>query len=657
MTSNPNTNPTNADDTPPTPNRWAALDTLAFRVRSSWWAPWACATQAAFLAAFAYGAPQGEPGIALLPYAAAGLALAIPANTRRATRGLATLPAALRARRAYTEHAATPTAGLRGRASRLRRGMTGQTWRTPRIATITRGQDGALILLVENLPDIDTDTWTANGPALARRLRHAPPTVEETQDGRRVRLTFPALNSPPANHPTTVAGLPPRTAPMPDMTIHHRLDALPAARREDGTPWELRLLGNHVLVIGATGSGKGSVLWGVIRLTLPQIREGTVRLLGVDPKGGMELGIGRELFARLVGKTASRDSETITLLRDAVAAMQERAGRLYDQRERKFTPSVEDPLTIIVYDEFLMLYAMPNEERTEALRLLREILTQGRAVGFTVIGLAQDAAKRIIDTRDLFSIRVALRVPSRWQTDMTLGENATRDAGALSHEIPNDGAHQGVGYVIDTEAVGGGTAVRVRFDYTDDATILAMARQYPAPLSDESVVRGEIIANTSSADDREGEGEVRGEDTPAATAERPTPPNNHPTTNDQADHDREPATPKPTARERCLATLTDWPDEQQPPTVRELATTAGVSVGTASKALKEWREVFNRERSPGMFTGSLGGNFVPRSDPSEHTKCTSSGDTPNPVGLDVESTARPCAALDTDAAAPLGSLP
>ena len=286
---------------------------------------------------------------------------------------------------------------------------------------------------------------------------------------------------------------------------------------------------------------------------------------------------------------------------------------------------------------------------------MREILTQGRAVGFTVIGLAQDAAKRIIDTRDLFSIRVALRVPSRWQTDMTLGENATRDAGALSHEIPNDGAHQGVGYVIDTEAVGGGTAVRVRFDYTDDATILAMARQYPAPLSDESVVRGEVIANTSSADDCEGE--VRGEDTPAATAERPTPPNNHPTTNDQADHDREPATPKPTARERCLATLTDWPDEQQPPTVRELATTAGVSVGTASKALKEWREVFNRERSPGMFTGSLGGNFVPRSDPSEHTKCTSSGDTPNPVGLDVESTARPCAALDTDAAAPLGSLP
>ena len=157
MTSNPNTNPTNADDTPPAPNRWAALDTIAFRVRSSWWAPWACATQAGFLAGFAYGAPQGEPGIALLPYAAAGLALAIPANARRAGRGLATLPAALRARRAYAEHAATPAAGLRGRASRLRRGMTGQTWRTPRIATITRGQGGALILLVENLPDIDAD--------------------------------------------------------------------------------------------------------------------------------------------------------------------------------------------------------------------------------------------------------------------------------------------------------------------------------------------------------------------------------------------------------------------------------------------------------------------------------------------------------------------
>ena len=34
-------------------------------------------------------------------------------------------------------------------------------------------------------------------------------------------------------------------------------------RRQDGTPWQLRLLGRHTLVVGCSGSGKGSVLWGV----------------------------------------------------------------------------------------------------------------------------------------------------------------------------------------------------------------------------------------------------------------------------------------------------------------------------------------------------------------------------------------------------------
>lgn len=50
------------------------------------------------------------------------------------------------------------------------------------------------------------------------------------------------------------------------------LTALPIGIREDGQPWTLRLLGTHVLVGGATGSGKGSVIWSTARALGPEIR-------------------------------------------------------------------------------------------------------------------------------------------------------------------------------------------------------------------------------------------------------------------------------------------------------------------------------------------------------------------------------------------------
>ncbi len=48
------------------------------------------------------------------------------------------------------------------------------------------------------------------------------------------------------------------------------LRALPVGRREDGTIWSIGLGGTHLLIAGATGAGKGSILWGLIRaLTAP----------------------------------------------------------------------------------------------------------------------------------------------------------------------------------------------------------------------------------------------------------------------------------------------------------------------------------------------------------------------------------------------------
>ena len=81
-------------------------------------------------------------------------------------------------------------------------------------------------------------------------------------------------------------------AEAPDVT------SLPVGRCEDGMEWTLRLLGTHLLVAGATGAGKGSVVWSLVRSVGPLVREGSVQLWAVDPKGGMELTPGAVLFAR-----------------------------------------------------------------------------------------------------------------------------------------------------------------------------------------------------------------------------------------------------------------------------------------------------------------------------------------------------------------------
>jgi S-DNA-T family DNA segregation ATPase FtsK/SpoIIIE len=87
----------------------------------------------------------------------------------------------------------------------------------------------------------------------------------------------------------------------------------------------LRVIGTHLLIAGATGSGKGSVLWSLLRGVAPAIRNGTVAVWAIDPKGGMELAPGRALFTRFCSDDFATMAE---LLEEAVAVMRDRARRL-----------------------------------------------------------------------------------------------------------------------------------------------------------------------------------------------------------------------------------------------------------------------------------------------------------------------------------------
>jgi S-DNA-T family DNA segregation ATPase FtsK/SpoIIIE len=258
------------------------------------------------------------------------------------------------------------------------------------------------------------------------------------------------------------------------------LEAVPIGRMANGEPWTVRLLGSHILVAGIMGSGKGSVIWSIMRGVAPAIRDGRVVVWGIDPKGGMELKLGRGpsgdggLFTRYV------DSDVKTMgkmLADAVTEMDKRAKRLAGTT-RLHVPTVEEPLILLMIDEFASLTSHQSDSKLQAQikASIELLLNKGRAVGVVVVGALQNPLKEILPMRDGFPDRVALLLKTRDLTDRVLGEGAAA-MGARCDRIPR--SLPGCGYVW-TE--GAREPTRVRAAYVTDDEIREMAELY-APVA------------------------------------------------------------------------------------------------------------------------------------------------------------------------------
>lgn len=312
-------------------------------------------------------------------------------------------------------------------------------------------------VLIRLVPGQCTEDIERVAPEMAHAFRARACRIREDRPGR-LWLEF-ATGDPLTEVVPALA--------VPDVAD---LAAVAVGLQEDGEPWRLRVLGTHLLIAGATGSGKGSVLWSLLRGLAPEIRTGRVAVWAIDPKGGMELGPGRALFARFCGDEFAAMAD---LLDEAVAVMQDRARRLSGVT-RLHEPTVREPLILVVVDEVATLSAyLPDRKlRDRIAHSLGLLLTQGRAVGVSVVAALQDPRKEVLTLRNLFPARVGLRLDEPLQIDMVLGDGA-REQGARCDRIP--ASLPGVGYVrLD----GDREPTRVRAGYVTDQDIATMAAQY-----------------------------------------------------------------------------------------------------------------------------------------------------------------------------------
>lgn len=243
--------------------------------------------------------------------------------------------------------------------------------------------------------------------------------------------------------------------------------AVRIGRRENGSAWILDVAGVHTLTVGCSGAGKGSIFWGIAGGLGSAVKSGTALLFAIDLKYGIEVSVGSALFT----KVATTEAEAARLLTKLEELLDLR-GRAMAGQTRSHTPSGTNPLVVLLIDELagLTAYITDAALKKQVAASLSRILTKGRAVGVVVAAFMQDPRKEILPMRGLFTQTIALRLRSRDEVAMVLGDGMA-DSAPAQRISPNE---PGTGYVVTED----GSTVRVRADYWPDSLIRSVANEY-----------------------------------------------------------------------------------------------------------------------------------------------------------------------------------
>ncbi|MGP4085317.1 FtsK/SpoIIIE domain-containing protein [Streptomyces sp. KR55] len=247
---------------------------------------------------------------------------------------------------------------------------------------------------------------------------------------------------------------------------------------ESGGAWVMNLrLVPHWLIAGATRSGKSTLLARLITQLAPQ----PVALVGIDCKGGMELG----LFAGRLSALATCRREAVAVLSALVVDMQDRmsACRAAGVRSIWELPDKLRPVPVVVIvDEIAELYLSDGtrESKAEAEQcstLLLRLAQLGAALGLHLVVAGQrvgsDLGPGVTALRAQLGGRICHRVNDPGTAEMTLGD-LNKDAVAVAQSITAEER----GVAVCTGPEGGWSRARSHLTPTEEA--VSTARKYAA---------------------------------------------------------------------------------------------------------------------------------------------------------------------------------
>jgi len=245
---------------------------------------------------------------------------------------------------------------------------------------------------------------------------------------------------------------------------------------ESGGAWVMNLrLVPHWLITGATRSGKSTLLARLIT----QLATQPVALVGIDCKGGMELG----LFARRLTALAACRREAVAILSALVVDMQDRmsACRAAGVRSIWELPDKVRPIPVVVIvDEIAELYLSDGtrESKAEAEQcstLLLRLGQLGAALGLHLVVAGQrvgsDLGPGVTALRAQLGGRICHRVNDPGTAEMTLGD-LNKDAVAVAQTITAEER----GVAVCTGPDGGWSRARSHLTSAEEA--VSTARKY-----------------------------------------------------------------------------------------------------------------------------------------------------------------------------------
>lgn len=190
----------------------------------------------------------------------------------------------------------------------------------------------------------------------------------------------------------------------------------------------------HTLVVGLTGSGKGSVMATWVDAVMDMIVDGQAQLWGIDLKGGVEMSLYNRVFDEHHAYTVD---EALNLLQGLSDECDRRMSAMRG-RVRKLPPSTAYPHIILMIDEAAEMHSKIDRKTMEKItQLLDSILRRGRALGITVVAFTQDPRVESIPLRSRFSQRIALRLNTEDEAVMLLGKDAVARGAAPWLIAPN----------------------------------------------------------------------------------------------------------------------------------------------------------------------------------------------------------------------------